>query len=58
MASVETAVEAGYLAAKAIGGLRVRKFVIPAPAESTRVLTSYSQGACMSSKGGNPDLIC
>lgn len=58
MSNVETAVAAGYDAAKAIGGLRVRKFVIPAPEKDARFLTSFSRGTCMSGRGGDPDLVC
>lgn len=55
---MEAAIEAGYKAAKAIGGLRVRKFVIPAPVKDARFLTSFARGTCMTGKGSDPDLIC
>jgi len=56
IAAVEAAVEAGYRAARSVGGLRVRRFVIPAPDDDVRALTAIGCRGCL--VAGDPDLVC
>lgn len=56
IAAVEAAVEAGQAAARAVGGIRVRSFVIPGPTEQVRQLTTLGSQCCL--VDGNPDFVC